>query len=203
MCCSLKTYCRSTVQVDMLCTIVSHYGHVCLAVFTWPLITTSLFRWEVPRVWKSGVCLLIRPRKNPRYIFHCASSSLLLIYVKAAVTQLDLSRSSGLGHLENGPSVSVDYNTQDPLIRWDSYENFDHRCEETADGENGMFRNRCTLIYTTQHTQHKLFLKQFLFFANPYIFVFNFKDKPWFLDHSVIIYTSLPLRFNYKLQNPN
>uniref|UniRef100_A0A8C6KKM3 Tensin 1 n=1 Tax=Nothobranchius furzeri TaxID=105023 RepID=A0A8C6KKM3_NOTFU len=32
----------------------------------------------------------------------------------------------GLGHLENGPSVSVDYNTQDPLIRWDSYENFNH-----------------------------------------------------------------------------
>uniref|UniRef100_A0A7N6BG63 Tensin 1 n=1 Tax=Anabas testudineus TaxID=64144 RepID=A0A7N6BG63_ANATE len=30
----------------------------------------------------------------------------------------------GLSHLENGPSVSVDYNTQDPLIRWDSYENF-------------------------------------------------------------------------------
>ncbi|TMS11748.1 Tensin-1 [Larimichthys crocea] len=26
----------------------------------------------------------------------------------------------GLGHLENGPSVSVDYNTQDHLIRWDS-----------------------------------------------------------------------------------
>uniref|UniRef100_A0A3P8Z3A9 Tensin 1 n=1 Tax=Esox lucius TaxID=8010 RepID=A0A3P8Z3A9_ESOLU len=30
----------------------------------------------------------------------------------------------GMGHLENGPQVSVDYNTQDPLIRWDSYENF-------------------------------------------------------------------------------
>uniref|UniRef100_A0A4W6FDF7 Tensin 1 n=1 Tax=Lates calcarifer TaxID=8187 RepID=A0A4W6FDF7_LATCA len=30
----------------------------------------------------------------------------------------------GMDHLENGPSVSVDYNTQDPLIRWDSYENF-------------------------------------------------------------------------------
>ncbi|XP_045416067.1 tensin-1 isoform X3 [Lemur catta] len=26
-------------------------------------------------------------------------------------------------HLENGPSVSVDYNTSDPLIRWDSYDN--------------------------------------------------------------------------------
>uniref|UniRef100_A0A669CDV6 Tensin 1 n=1 Tax=Oreochromis niloticus TaxID=8128 RepID=A0A669CDV6_ORENI len=33
----------------------------------------------------------------------------------------------GLSHLENGPSVSVDYNTQDPLIRWDSYESFSHR----------------------------------------------------------------------------
>uniref|UniRef100_UPI003AAFDEEC tensin-1 n=1 Tax=Centroberyx gerrardi TaxID=166262 RepID=UPI003AAFDEEC len=42
----------------------------------------------------------------------------------------------GLSHLENGPSVSVDYNTQDPLIRWDSYDNFNHRCEDTAEGES-------------------------------------------------------------------
>ncbi|XP_041821790.1 tensin isoform X1 [Chelmon rostratus] len=42
----------------------------------------------------------------------------------------------GLGHLENGPSVSVDYNTQDHLIRWDSYESFTQRCEETVDGEH-------------------------------------------------------------------
>uniref|UniRef100_A0AAQ6A5D7 Tensin 1 n=1 Tax=Amphiprion ocellaris TaxID=80972 RepID=A0AAQ6A5D7_AMPOC len=42
----------------------------------------------------------------------------------------------GLGHLENGPSVSVDYNTQDPLIRWDSYDNFSHRCEDIADSEH-------------------------------------------------------------------
>ncbi|XP_029371397.1 tensin isoform X2 [Echeneis naucrates] len=39
----------------------------------------------------------------------------------------------GLSHLENGPSVSVDYNTQDPLIRWDSYDNFSHRCDDTVD----------------------------------------------------------------------
>uniref|UniRef100_A0A3Q2WDT3 Tensin 1 n=1 Tax=Haplochromis burtoni TaxID=8153 RepID=A0A3Q2WDT3_HAPBU len=44
----------------------------------------------------------------------------------------------GLSHLENGPSVSVDYNTQDPLIRWDSYESFSHRCEEAADADHGM-----------------------------------------------------------------
>ncbi|XP_060049917.1 tensin-1 isoform X14 [Erinaceus europaeus] len=30
----------------------------------------------------------------------------------------------GMEHLVNGPSVSVDYNTADPLIRWDSYDNF-------------------------------------------------------------------------------
>lgn len=41
----------------------------------------------------------------------------------------------GVDHLENGPSVSVDYNTQDPLIRWDSYENFNQSCEDTPDGE--------------------------------------------------------------------
>ncbi|XP_067373094.1 tensin-1 isoform X6 [Channa argus] len=38
----------------------------------------------------------------------------------------------GMDHLENGPSVSVDYNTQDPLIRWDSYENISQNCEDTA-----------------------------------------------------------------------
>uniref|UniRef100_A0A671YC00 Uncharacterized protein n=1 Tax=Sparus aurata TaxID=8175 RepID=A0A671YC00_SPAAU len=42
----------------------------------------------------------------------------------------------GLGHLENGPSVSVDYNTQDHLIRWDSYESFNQRCEDAVDGEH-------------------------------------------------------------------
>ncbi len=46
-------------------------------------------------------------------------------------------RTSGQGvdHLENGPSVSVDYNTQDALIRWDSYENFNQNCEDTTDGK--------------------------------------------------------------------
>ncbi|XP_041807202.1 tensin-1 isoform X2 [Chelmon rostratus] len=39
----------------------------------------------------------------------------------------------GVDHLENGPSVSVDYNTQDSLIRWDSYENFNQGCEDTTD----------------------------------------------------------------------
>ncbi|XP_061860700.1 tensin-1 isoform X3 [Colius striatus] len=40
----------------------------------------------------------------------------------------------GMEHLENGPSVSVDYNTSDPLIRWDSYENFSTQREDGAEG---------------------------------------------------------------------
>ncbi|XP_068184839.1 tensin-1 isoform X15 [Antennarius striatus] len=39
----------------------------------------------------------------------------------------------GVDHLENGPSVSVDYNTQESLIRWDSYENFNQSCEDSPD----------------------------------------------------------------------
>uniref|UniRef100_A0A673YAX1 Tensin 1 n=1 Tax=Salmo trutta TaxID=8032 RepID=A0A673YAX1_SALTR len=42
---------------------------------------------------------------------------------------------NGMDHLENGPTVSVDYNTQDALIRWDSYENLNQHCEDTMDGE--------------------------------------------------------------------
>ncbi|XP_029696054.1 tensin isoform X6 [Takifugu rubripes] len=41
----------------------------------------------------------------------------------------------GLDHLENGPSVSVDYNTQENLIRCDSYDNFSQRSEDAVDGE--------------------------------------------------------------------
>ncbi|XP_077423164.1 tensin-1 isoform X2 [Vanacampus margaritifer] len=48
----------------------------------------------------------------------------------------------GLGHLENGPSVCVDYNTQDPLIRWDSYENFSHRSEGAADDQHDVVHSQ-------------------------------------------------------------
>ncbi|XP_013375286.1 PREDICTED: tensin-1 isoform X8 [Chinchilla lanigera] len=39
----------------------------------------------------------------------------------------------GMEHLENGPSVSVDYNTSDPLIRWDSYDNFNGHREDAME----------------------------------------------------------------------
>uniref|UniRef100_A0A8C1YI25 Uncharacterized protein n=1 Tax=Cyprinus carpio TaxID=7962 RepID=A0A8C1YI25_CYPCA len=51
------------------------------------------------------------------------------------IFSFDPEKIKGLDHLQNGPSVSVDYNTQDPLIRWDSYENFNRRFEDIKDGE--------------------------------------------------------------------
>ncbi|XP_051869983.1 tensin-1 isoform X3 [Pristis pectinata] len=41
----------------------------------------------------------------------------------------------GMEHLENGPSASVDYDTADPLVRWDSYENFNTEVEQSGEGE--------------------------------------------------------------------
>ncbi|KAL1267446.1 hypothetical protein QQF64_032809, partial [Cirrhinus molitorella] len=51
----------------------------------------------------------------------------------------------GMDHLENGPSVSVDYNTQDPLIRWDSYETFNQRCEDSVEERTVGSLEACTI----------------------------------------------------------
>uniref|UniRef100_A0A3Q3F5X7 Tensin-like n=1 Tax=Labrus bergylta TaxID=56723 RepID=A0A3Q3F5X7_9LABR len=66
----------------------------------------------------------------------------------------------GVDHLENGPSVSVDYNTQDSLIRWDSYENFNQSCEDNTDGKCSWiidFATNCAgSILCTMSTAHRL-----------------------------------------------
>lgn len=41
----------------------------------------------------------------------------------------------------NEPSVSVDYNTAEPAVRWDSYENFNLHHEDSADGVWGAPRS--------------------------------------------------------------
>ena len=57
-------------------------------------------------------------------------------------------------HLENGPSVSVDYNTSDPLIRWDSYDNFNgHR----DDGMEGRW-DQCLLVPLQLHSPAQMAL---------------------------------------------
>lgn len=59
----------------------------------------------------------------------------------------------GVDQLENGPSVSVDYNTQDSLIRWDSYENFNQNCEDTPDGKYRRIKDRDSIDSALQTSQ--------------------------------------------------
>lgn len=47
----------------------------------------------------------------------------------ASLRLMHMSRPTGSEHLYSDQGVMVDYNTADPLIRWDSYENM------SADGE--------------------------------------------------------------------
>lgn len=63
--------------------------------------------------------------------FTCVFLFYLLVYLLFFVVP----PLQGVDYLENGPSVSVDYNTQESLIRWDSYENFNNNCDDTADGK--------------------------------------------------------------------
>ncbi|KAH0621265.1 hypothetical protein JD844_022364 [Phrynosoma platyrhinos] len=69
----------------------------------------------------------------------------------------------GMEHLENGPSVSVDYNTSDPLIRRDSYENFNLRHEDSMEGRwlriplalDPAFRYRLFVYHLTVYHLHE------------------------------------------------
>lgn len=94
-------------------------------------------RWQIPRIWKSGVYFFFWTRENTWWNF---SSSLSLehpvacAYLLTCLFTTVCAACQGVDHLENGPSVSVDYNTQESLIRCDSYENFSHNCDDTADG---------------------------------------------------------------------
>ena len=40
----------------------------------------------------------------------------------------------GREYHKNDPAVTVDYNTADPLVRWDSYENFNERYQDSLEG---------------------------------------------------------------------
>jgi len=42
--------------------------------------------------------------------------------------------SSGREYQKNDPAVTVDYNTADPVVRWDSYENFNQRHQDGPEG---------------------------------------------------------------------
>uniref|UniRef100_A0A3B3C239 Tensin 2a n=1 Tax=Oryzias melastigma TaxID=30732 RepID=A0A3B3C239_ORYME len=43
-------------------------------------------------------------------------------------------RIKGREYHKNDPAVTVDYNTADPVVRWDSYENFNQRFQDSLEG---------------------------------------------------------------------
>uniref|UniRef100_A0A8C0IN68 Tensin 2 n=1 Tax=Chelonoidis abingdonii TaxID=106734 RepID=A0A8C0IN68_CHEAB len=43
----------------------------------------------------------------------------------------------GLETLRNSPAITVDYNISDPMVRWDSYENFNLHHEDSLEGTSG------------------------------------------------------------------
>lgn len=75
-------------------------------------------------------------QKKSEVVFVIELNCVMMVSLKDSITHNPLC-SLGLDHLENGPSVSVDYNTQENLIRCDSYDNFSQRSEDTVDGERG------------------------------------------------------------------
>lgn len=41
----------------------------------------------------------------------------------------------GREYQKNDPAVTVDFNTTDPVVHWDSYENFNQRYQDSLEGK--------------------------------------------------------------------
>ncbi len=72
-----------------------------------------------------------------QYVFYLES----LVPIKILQETNTICLSSGREYQKNGPAVTVDYNTADPVVRWDSYENFNQRYQDSLEG------NTLTLLF--------------------------------------------------------
>lgn len=54
--------------------------------------------------------------------------------------------STGREYQKNDPAITVDYNTADPVVRWDSYENFNQRYQDSLEG------NLITVFFLSHHS---------------------------------------------------
>jgi len=64
---------------------------------------------------------------------------------------------------KNDPAVTVDYNIGDPVVRWDSYENFNERFQDSLEGECALMTGRHRLSKQTNTHTHTQTLFFFLF----------------------------------------
>lgn len=72
-----------------------------------------------------------------------ASSGAFCTHILCAQSQklhlLRLSSFPGQEYRTNDPSIKVDYNTSDPVIRWDSYENFNLHHQDSLESKKNTF----------------------------------------------------------------
>lgn len=66
--------------------------------------------------------------------------------------------SSGREYQKNDPAVTVDYNTADPLVRWDSYENFNQRYQDSLEGNTPTVFFIISLICWTMFDRPKIYM---------------------------------------------
>uniref|UniRef100_A0A8C7Y187 Tensin 2a n=1 Tax=Oryzias sinensis TaxID=183150 RepID=A0A8C7Y187_9TELE len=58
-------------------------------------------------------------------------------------------RIKGREYHKNDPAVTVDYNTADPVVRWDSYENFNQRYQDSLEGNFCLNVSKVDLYFQT------------------------------------------------------
>lgn len=61
---------------------------------------------------------------------------------------------SGREYQKNDPAVTVDYNTADPVVRWDSYENFNQRYQDSLEGNALLFSSKCPTTHFQMFILH-------------------------------------------------
>ncbi len=76
----------------------------------------------------------------------------------------------------NDPAVSVDYNTNDPVVRWDSYENFSQRHQDSLEGTT-IHSNNHILVFIQAFKGNILY-----YFKQDFPFYFEIKVWNYFLQ---------------------
>ena len=78
---------------------------------------------------------------------HLCAHNILIVFIRACVCVISyFSLFTGREYRKNDPSVTVDYSTSDPVVRWDSYENFNLHHQDSIEGKGE------TRVHTLYHT---------------------------------------------------
>lgn len=65
---------------------------------------------------------------------------------------IKMSALQGREYRKNDASIKVDYNTSDPVVRWDSYENFNLHHQDSMESKKCPHTQRCKKNNASQYT---------------------------------------------------